>query len=135
MSQNLETVHTDPAYAKYAFAWCVNRYIDPKPWAPHENSQYTCVASKLPSLASTSQPKPGGSFVEVELKVIVRQAQGTLVSFKPDHQHATNRLFNAHNRLCSINFLSRILEAFKIAKEDAHVAAGAGAGDGDENDY
>ena len=116
----------------------MGRYIDPEPWALHEHSRYTCRTSKLPSLSSASavlQPKPGGSFIEVELKVIVQQAQGTLISFKPDHQHATSRLFNAHNRLCSINFSSRILEALKIAKDNAHVEAGAGAGDGDENDY
>jgi hypothetical protein len=116
----------------------VGRYIDPEPWVPRENSRYTRRTSKLPSSSSASDvllPQPGGSFIEVELKVVVRQAQGTLISFKPDHQHATSRLFNAHNRLCSINFSSRILEAFKIAQENAHVTAGAGAGDGDENDY
>lgn len=112
----------------------MGRYIDPEPWVPHEHSHYTRRTSKLPASA-VQQPKPGGSFIEVELKVIVRQAQGTLISFKPDHQHATSRLFNAHNRLCSINFSSHILEAFNVAKDNAHVEAGTGAGDGDENDY
>ncbi|KIM77462.1 hypothetical protein PILCRDRAFT_11921 [Piloderma croceum F 1598] len=106
--------HTDPSYGKYAFAWCVGRDVD---------------------LQAPLAFKPGGSFVEVEEHVIVHQAMGTLIAFKPDHQHGTSQLFGAHNRICSINFSSRILDAFNIAKEKDQVIVGDGAGEGDRDNY
>jgi hypothetical protein len=66
---------------------------------------------------------------------VVRQAAGTLIAFKPEHQHGTSCLFGAHNRLCSINFSSRILKALEIAKDRAQVTAEEGAGEGDRDDY
>jgi hypothetical protein len=125
--------HTDPSYGKYAFAWCVGRDVDPVPWTPNPSSQFT-RSSSLNQQAPLAF-KPGGSFVEVEERVIVRQAMGTLIAFKPDHQHGTSRLFGAHNRICSINFSSRILDAFNIAKEKDQVIVGDGAGEGDRDDY
>ena len=109
------------------------RDLDPVPWTPNPLSWFTH------SLSLNQQApldfKPGGSFVEVEERVIVRQAMGTLIAFKPDYQHSTSCLFGAHNRICSINFSSRILEAFNIAKEKDQVIVKNRAGEGDCDDY
>lgn len=108
----------------------MGRHIDPEPWSPHSSSHFTRSASKR----TPPQTTPGGSFVDVGLRVVVRQAKGTLMVFQPEHQHGTTRLFGAHNSHCSINFSSRILEAFKMAEKDQVIAANY-AGEGDRDDY
>lgn len=82
-------------------------------------------------MAEAGGNMPGGSFVDVGLRVVVRQAVGTLIAFQPDHFHGTTRLFGAQNRLISINFSSHILEAFKKAQLGTVVEAGSPAGEDD----
>ena len=127
--------HTDPSYGKYAFAWCVGQDVDPVPWTPTPNPLSQFTRSSSLNQQAPLDFKPGGSFVEVEERVIVHQAMGTLIAFKPYHQHGTSHLFGAHNHICSINFSSRILDAFNIAKEKDQVIVGDGAGEGDRDNY
>jgi hypothetical protein len=74
--------------------------------------------------------KGGGNFVDITLGVVVQQATGTLMAFKPEYLHGTTRLCGAHNRMCTVAFSSRIAEAFKIASMGAKVEPGSGAGEG-----
>jgi hypothetical protein len=79
--------------------------------------------------------KGGGNFVDITLGVVVQQATGTLMAFKPEHLHGTTRLCGAHNRMCTITFSSHIAEAFKIASMGPKVEPGSGAGEGNVIDF
>jgi hypothetical protein len=72
----------------------------------------------------------GGNFVDLTLRVVVKQATGTLMAFQPKFPHGTTRLCGAQNRMCTIAFSQHIYEAYKIAAQGAKVIAGAGAGEG-----
>jgi hypothetical protein len=74
------------------------------------------------------------NFVELGLKVVVKQAAGTYMAFQPKYAHGTTRLCGAHNRMCTITFSSHILEAYKIAQEGTKIEAGPEAGDGNNDD-
>lgn len=108
----------------------MGRYLDPEPWTPNPSSCFTRNSAKCVLPPAT----PGGSFVDVGLRVVVRQARGTLIAFQPEHQHGTTRLFGAHNYLCSINFSTKVLDAKKVA-EEPQVISGNSAGEGDRDDY
>jgi hypothetical protein len=73
--------------------------------------------------------------VDVDLRVVVRQAQGTIIGFKPGQLHGTTHLFGAHNLLTSINFSSHILQAYQNAQKKNEAIAGSGPKQGDPNDY
>ncbi|KAJ7737977.1 hypothetical protein B0H16DRAFT_1571330 [Mycena metata] len=76
----------------------------------------------------------GGNFVQMSLKVVVKQATGTLLSFDPSFQHGTTRLCGGHNCTITIAFSARIKDAFEYAKNGFH-ESGAGAGDGDRPQF
>lgn len=65
---------------------------------------------------------PGGNFVDVSLRIVVKQAAGTLIAFQPEFPHGTTKLAGAHNRICAITFSEHILKAY----EKAIVAGGSG---------
>jgi len=69
--------------------------------------------------------------VDITLKVVVKQAKGTLILFQPEYPHGTTRLCGAQNRLCAITFSTHILEAYQVAVQGMKVEAGDGAGEGD----
>jgi hypothetical protein len=75
-----------------------------------------------------------GNFVDLTLKIVVKQAAGTLMAFQPKFPHGTTRLCGAHNRVVAITFSSHILKSYEIAMKGARVEGGAGAGDGHGND-
>jgi hypothetical protein len=69
--------------------------------------------------------------VDITLRVVVKQAAGTLLLFQPEYLHGTTRLCGAQNRLCVITFSTHILKAYQIAVEGTKLEAGDGAGEGD----
>lgn len=76
----------------------------------------------------------GGNFVDITLRVVVKQAKGTLMAFQPEYAHGTTRLCGAHNRMCTITFSSHILDAFRVAQGGTRIDSGPGAGDGNDSD-
>ena len=64
----------------------------------------------------------GGNFVDVSLRIVVKQAAGTLIAFQLEFPHGTTKLAGAHNRICAITFSEHILKAY----EKAIVAGGSG---------
>jgi hypothetical protein len=87
--------HTDQAYCTYAFALCSDRQV----------------------LDPSIQPFSGSSFVDVGLKVIVRQAIGTMMVFKPENLHATTLAHGAVNCFLLVSFSRRVYDAWKEALE------------------
>lgn len=68
--------------------------------------------------------------MDITLRVVVKQAAGTLLLFQPGYSHGTTRLCGAQNRLCTISFSTHILEAYQIAVKGTKLEAGDGAGEG-----
>jgi hypothetical protein len=70
--------------------------------------------------------------VDASLKVVVRQARGTIAAFQPVYMHGTSIVNGARNSIISINFSSRLAEAWEKVGElgRASVTASSGAGDG-----
>lgn len=150
------SLHTDACYVRGACAISANvdRTVDPVPAGvlpnslPAGSSGPTAQSSSLrPSTRSQSGTIParmdpatedpslwpvggGGNFVDMTLKVVVKQATGTLFTFDPTFPHGTTRLCGAHNRTITIAFSAHIQEAFERAKMGFYNESGAGAGDG-----
>jgi hypothetical protein len=114
--------HVDKCYADYAVAWCVDRVVD---------GQDVTVACPRAENRAAWPAGGGGNFVDITLRVVVRQAKATLMLFKPEYAHGTTRLCGAHNRLCTITFSTHIRKAYEIAVKGPRVDAAAGAGEGD----
>jgi hypothetical protein len=72
----------------------------------------------------------GGNFVDLTLRVVVKQVTRTLMAFQPKFPHGTTCLCEAQNRMCTITFSQHIYEAYKIAAQEAKIMAGAGVGEG-----
>ena len=87
--------HTDQAYCKYAFVLCPER----------QNPDVQI------------HPFPGSTFVDVGLKVAVRQATGTMTAFQPEHLHGTTSARGAVNTTMIISFSRRINDAWEDAKK------------------
>ena len=97
--------HTDPAFCRYGFTLCVD----------HE---------------TVHSPPIGSSFVDVGLKVLVRQKAGTVMAFQPDFLPGTTLTNAAINKGVAICFSRRVGEAWQEAKKrdgGASVIAAAGA--------
>lgn len=91
------------------------------------------IKKQQPPAAQADAPlQGGGSFVDASLKVVVRQERGTMIAFRPDHMHGTSIMNGAVNAIISINFSSRVAEAWEKAghSERAMVIASSGAGEG-----
>ena len=87
--------HTDQAYCKYAFVLCAER----------QNPDVQV------------HPFPGSSFVDIGLKVVVRQATGTMMAFQPECLHGTTSAHGAVNNSIIISFSRRIHDAWEDAKK------------------
>jgi len=120
----LSWAHTDKCWARYASAWCLDRVVQ-KPGT--EKSRTNHDGENKDAWPSGG----GGNFVDITLRVVVKQAAGTLLLFQPEYLHGTTRLCGAHNRLCVITFSTHILKAYQIAVEGTKLEAGDGAGEGD----
>jgi hypothetical protein len=85
---------------------------------------------KVPEIGEEEWPAGvGDNFVDLTLRVVVKQAQGTMMAFKPTEVHGMTWLYGAHNRGLSLAFSSRILDAFQKAQEGIQIESSAGAGD------
>ncbi|KAG8923024.1 hypothetical protein FRC02_011447 [Tulasnella sp. 418] len=121
MSQDyVAWAHVDKAYAKYSFAWCVKRELDP-------TKKRKASAKNVQMLRGG-----GGNFVDLTLRVLVKQAAGTLIAFKSELPHGTTTLAGAHNRHMSIAFSQHVATAFAKAQQGNEVISGGGAGHGQE---
>ena len=74
--------------------------------------------------------KGGGNFVEMSLKVLVKQSPGTLFAFDPTFPHGITWPCNAHNHTITIAYLERLLTAFEKAKQGHLIKSGKSLGDG-----
>lgn len=121
-------------YAQWGLSWCIDRTVDAQMKA--ESSRYftRSQATKKPDDIGLWPEGGGGNFVELTLRVVVRQAQGTMMAFQPKYAHGTTRLCGAHNRVCTITFSSHILQAYQTACAGTKVDGGSGAGDGNDSD-
>ncbi|KAJ6516895.1 hypothetical protein C8R47DRAFT_1313230 [Mycena vitilis] len=141
----------DPCYVQGASAISVNvgRTLDPLiPTSPLHRPDDVLYSSR-PSTRSQTRPGEGpvtldpltedpnlwpagggGNFVDMSLKVVVKQAAGTLFAFDPTFRHGTTRLCGAHNHTVTIAFSARIHDAFEQARQGISIDAGSGAGDG-----
>lgn len=66
------------------------------------------------------------------LHVVVRQAKGTLISIEPGHNHATSRLFGTYVYSWFINFLNRILGAYRKSQKAIITEPAVGAEEADD---
>lgn len=90
-------MHSDKFYSPYTFTLNVNRRINPEqlPTSVPQPTYKTRAAVKQPEPSDHSpvwDPIDGGSsFVDVTLGIVVRQAQGTMMAIRAEHQHGTSK--------------------------------------------
>ncbi|THH16094.1 hypothetical protein EUX98_g9358 [Antrodiella citrinella] len=106
--------HKDPAYCDWAFSYCVGRTVAPD-----------AVADG------------GANFVEVGLKILVKQACAIVMAFCPEYMHGTTEAIGAFNLAFTFAF-SRRIETFwnnlsEELKNSIRSANGAGEGNPDQN--
>lgn len=87
-------------------------------------------STSLASQKATGLSGGGANFVDAGLKVVVKQAAGTLMIFRPEHHHGTTAAEGMSNRAVSITFSQRILDAFEKAMAGLKISPGEGAGEG-----
>ena len=74
---------------------------------------------------------PGQNFVDLNLQVLVKQAECTAIAFQPDHLYGTTVGNGATNHIISINFLCWLAEAWKIIEDKGtYLVSDEGAGQG-----
>lgn len=115
-------VHKDRCFTRYGLSWCVGRTLDQVNSRARKNSVAE-DCSLWPKLG-------GGNFVDVTLRVLVQQAEGTLMAFQPEYPHGTTRLCGAHNHMVTITSSQHIADAFRKAKLGQTIESGPGAGEG-----
>lgn len=85
----------------------------------HRSQSTEKDATRQSARLAESNPKPvvppgaGGSFVDVSLKVIVKQAQGTMLAFQPDLIHGTTVSHGAVNHIIAVTFCRSVAEMRK----------------------
>ncbi|KAJ7898084.1 hypothetical protein B0H13DRAFT_2275785 [Mycena leptocephala] len=139
------SLHDDPCYVPGACAISVNagHTVDPPPPASPSSSNHASSTSLHPttrsqtsrgfnpSIADPMAEDPslwpvsgGGNFVDMTLKVVVKQDAGTMFAFVPTFRHGTACLCGGDT--ITIAFSEHILDAFKKAQEGVSVEAGEG---------
>ncbi|KAJ7898774.1 hypothetical protein B0H13DRAFT_803926 [Mycena leptocephala] len=136
--------HIDPAWAKWGLSWNVAHEVDAPERRPPTvfsagvspittRSRAQIAAQNTPVVRLAEDPslwpaEGGGNFVDVSLKVKVKQSSHTLMAFRPEFMHGTTRLCGAHSMGCTIPFCTRVLEAYNRAKAGTSVESGEGVG-------
>ncbi|PPQ82430.1 hypothetical protein CVT26_013349 [Gymnopilus dilepis] len=111
--------HRDDQYSPYSFALCVDRRPGPKENKCPRRIYFTRGAKKNLPEASVQEPPGGGSsFVDITLGVVVRQAQGTLLVIRPEHQHGTTKSYGMWNASIVISFSKRLADAWEKVKQN-----------------
>ena len=118
--------HKDACYAGYGISFYVDRVVDS---GNGSDKVYETRRHKEKEEKALWPEDGGGNFVDLTLHIVVKQATGTLMAFKPEFPHGTTRLCGAHNRICAITFSSHILHAYHVAASGDTVQQGNGAGD------
>lgn len=114
ISYILRWAHNDPAYADFAFGWCVGRRLsDPSPQRTTRSQK-----RKVSEVSINPVPDGGSSYVDATLGVVVRQAIGTLTAFRSDYIHGTTRAAGAHSEGVGITFSKRLAEMYKDLEEN-----------------
>lgn len=107
-------VHTDAAYAEWAFTYFVGR------------------TTGLETSSPKSNLLPGGglNFVDVSLRVVVKNSCGTLMAHRPNYPHGTTYGYGTSNLSLSITFSERLAKAWKKKTDDIlqSIVSGKGAG-------
>lgn len=87
----------------------------------------SATRSKPKRKISHDAPVGGGAnFVDVDLRVVVKQARGTLMIFKPDHRHGTTIPCGAVNHAVTAAFSQRVVDAKLLGQ----IVSVSGAGEG-----
>jgi hypothetical protein len=94
----IRKTHTDPASCKYTAALCVHRTVN------------TNEAQNLPG--------GGANFVDVGLKVLVKQETGTLISFDSNYLHGTTQSVGAVNWSYALTFTKRLNNGWVALPEE-----------------
>ncbi|KAF8882084.1 hypothetical protein BD779DRAFT_1473056 [Infundibulicybe gibba] len=109
--------HTDSAFAQWALSWCTTR-IDKVDVPP---ARYQTRSVSKPS--DPGPPGGGGNFVDLSLRVVVKQAQGTMMAFQPEFAHGTTHLCDARNQVATITFSQHIWNAYLEAEQNLTLRA------------
>ncbi|TCD60052.1 hypothetical protein EIP91_010799 [Steccherinum ochraceum] len=128
--------HTDPAYCKYAFSYCVSREVNtvqPETAILRRSTRIRQQDNTVKEV-QTRWPEGGGAnFVDVGLMVVIKQAAGTLMIFQPDHMHGTTLACGATNWAMTLAFSKPIMQVFEemIARNiEAEIQEKEGVGEG-----
>ena len=101
--------HTDKVSCKYAFTFNADRRFDSAACRHYQTRS---------SMKSQAGPPGGGSsFVDVSLRVVVRQARGTMMAIKPEYLHGTTKGYGAVNSGVTIAFSERVGKAWQLAMD------------------
>ncbi|KAF8876371.1 hypothetical protein CPB84DRAFT_1689182 [Gymnopilus junonius] len=105
--------HTDLCSLKWAFSWTVGRTgQESSPFASHKN---------------------GANFADLPLKVVVKNAVGTLLAFQPEELHGTTEKRGVINYQLSLTSTQRVAEAYvELESSGAGIAFAA---DMDDHKY
>ena len=155
--------HRDDAFATWAFSFCCGREYTPATLSVGHDSAYGLRSTTRNADTTAQEVHPvggGANFVDLNMKVVVKQAAGTLMIFKPEHLHGTTKSCGAshnflfctrsithrHNYVGAVNhaityaFSTRIKDAFlkAVAKRDetgslGKVESQEGAGEGNSD--
>lgn len=85
------------------------------------------VSHASPVIQQPSAARPasyGGSFVDCELRVVVRPARATIIEFDPRRLHGSTRQHNRITRACAFTASTYIHDAFRRAQEGPCVQMG-----------
>ena len=55
----------------------------------------------------------GGSFVDLDIEVVVQQSAGTLLAFKPEHFHGTSLTLGSVNYIMSLTSTKRVNDGYR----------------------
>lgn len=126
--------HVDPTYCPFTFTFCTDRQVVPTP----SLDAISCDRpdSKLCASVSREEEKDlwpdtrGSSFVDLSLKVVVKQERGTLMAFRSNFLHGTTLACGATNRGMAIAFSQRVVDLWKEARGNESVEAYEGGDSG-----
>lgn len=113
----LSGVHIDNAFCPYAFAYCAGRNIHPQVEVCRDQP-YLTRTRKAADNADLHVPEPGANFVDVTIRVVVKQNVGTAISFNPTHFHGTTKGHGASNAIISVTFSKSVGDAWGEARSN-----------------
>ena len=117
LTKFISWTHTDKSYCDYALSFCVARSLGHN--LPQRNNfKYVPPTGTLEG--------GGANFVDASLKVVVKQAAGTLMVFKPNYYHGTTLPVGALNHAITYAFSKRVADASRKMRIEVEEGAGDG---------